>query len=134
MSIKYRDGYKYQLEEDYCFQTNITGHTGGNSFVHIAADGMLNVYVGYAWDGPSGPTIDTENSKRPSMIHDALYQLMRMKILPQICRKRADDILYEELVKNGMLRLRAWIWYKAVRNLAAPFADPAHAKPLIEAP
>ena len=31
----------------------------------------------YAWDGPSGPTIDTSNSMRASLVHDVLYQAMR---------------------------------------------------------
>ena len=134
MNIKYHNGYKYQLEEDYSFQTNITGNSGGNGFVHIEHDGLLEVYAGYAWDGASGPTFDTNNSMRPSLIHDAFYQLMRRKIIPQLYRKRVDDILYEELKKNGMCWIRAKLWYNAVRKLAAPFADPAHAKLLLEAP
>ena len=36
--------------------------------------GHIIVRKGYCWDGPSGPTLDTEDAMRASMFHDVLYQ------------------------------------------------------------
>jgi len=76
--IRYRDGYKYQLAEDHTLLIDITPDEGvGNDFVYLGKSGMLVIRKGYAWDGPSGPTVDTRDSLRGSLVHDALYQLMR---------------------------------------------------------
>ncbi|MFA7287337.1 MAG: DUF1353 domain-containing protein [Melioribacteraceae bacterium] len=83
---------------------------------------MLIIEAGYAWDGPSGPTWDSKSSMRASLIHDALYQLMRIGILPEKCREQADDVLYDICIEDGMFKPRAWIWYKAVRLMASDMA------------
>ena len=75
----------------------------------------LTIYKGYAWDGPSGPTWDTENFMRGSLVHDALYQLLRAGVLPQSARRYADDLLREMCLSDGMSRLRAWWVWRALR-------------------
>ena len=113
--IKYRDGYKYQLVEPYFIQTDITG---GNyridGYINLNEQGTLYIYRCYAWDGPSGPTWDSKNSMRASLVHDALYQLMGE--YPELLKWRlfADDMLYRILREDGMGRARAWLWKKAV--------------------
>ena len=37
----------------------------------------LYISKGYSWDGPSGPAIDTPDWIKASLVHDALYQLIR---------------------------------------------------------
>jgi hypothetical protein len=115
--IRYTDGYKFQLEEDYQQQTGITPVSpGGNRFVHITLDGVLIIRAGYAWDGASGPAIDTPDFIRGSLVHDALYQLMRLGVVPKAGgRLRADQLLREIVREDGMWRLRAWWVYHAVR-------------------
>lgn len=71
-SIKYRDGYKYQLSEDY--QTVIEIKPVEfilTEYIRLDIDGTLSIKEGYAWDGPSGPTVDTKNFMRGSLVHDA---------------------------------------------------------------
>ena len=46
-----------------------------------------------AGDGPSGPAIDTKNFMRASLVHDALYQLMRLGTLDKSRRQYADRLL-----------------------------------------
>jgi hypothetical protein len=81
----------------------------------IDENGEMLIKKGYTWDGPSGPTIDTKNFMRGSLIHDGLYQLMREGALDQSCRLRADEILREVCLEDGMSHARAWWVFKGVR-------------------
>jgi len=70
----------------------------------------------YAWDGPSGPTIDTENFMRGSLVHDALYQLIKEGYLDKkVWRLYADKILRKICLEDGMSKFRAWYVYHSVR-------------------
>jgi len=92
--------------------------------VQISRNGRLKIKTGYAWDGPSGPTLDTKNFMRGTLIHDALYQLMREGYIAQHQRKRADEILWEVCREDGMSRARAWWVYQGVRAGGASAARP----------
>jgi hypothetical protein len=87
----------------------------GNDFVVIDANGWMHISSGYAWDGPSGPTIDTKNFMRGSLFHDALYQLMREGMLPQEARLAADRLLRVHCREDGMSAVRAWWVFWGVR-------------------
>lgn len=119
--------YKYELTRDYPGQdTGITGREGGNPFVHIAADGKLDIQTGYAWDGPSGPAIDTDSFMRGSLVHDALYQLMRERVLDHRADRKAADVLLRRLCReDGMWPIRAWYVYRSVRWFGGSSAKPA---------
>lgn len=112
--------YLYELKEDYSIQTPIVCMAGQvPGFVELAQDGLLSIKAGYSWDGPSGPAVDTPDFMRGSLVHDALYQLMRERKLPQECRPVADEILRDICLEDGMSRVRAWYVYWAVRLFAA---------------
>jgi hypothetical protein len=116
--IKYRGGYKYQLAESYSILTAIKDLDAVNidhGFISLTPSGVLTVKKGYAWDGPSGPTIDTKNFMRGSLIHDALYQLMRERLLDVGWRETADNELRRICREDGMSWVRAWWVYKGVR-------------------
>ena len=86
----------------------------------------MRVAAGYCWDGPSGPTIDTDNFLKPSLAHDALYQLMREgRLDPTKYRVRADNLLKDLCLAAGMSKIRAWYVYNAVRAFGAKNALPA---------
>lgn len=122
---KKRLKYKYNLHSEVEYNTGIKVEKPADlGLLKITADGTLLIRKGYAWDGPSGPTIDTPNFMRGSLIHDALYQLMREEVLPQSARERADDILRQVCIKDKMSRFRAWYVYKAVRLWGASSARP----------
>jgi len=126
--IKYkrRRGFKYILYRETSYPTGIIPETESPDLSWAALDknGLLTVRKGYTFDGPSGPTIDTSDFMRGALIHDALYQLMREEVLPQSARKRADEILHEICVADGMSKFRAWYVYSAVRTFAAESAKP----------
>ena len=134
--IAYKSGYKYQLKEEYITIIDIKPDAPINTeYLALTTDGMITVREGYAWDGPSGPTIDTLNFMRGSLIHDALYQLMRERHLDKDKYREVADRLLQKICKeDGMSTLRAWWVYQGVRFGGGPSADPANDKPVIRAP
>ncbi|MCP3986433.1 MAG: hypothetical protein GY723_18790 [bacterium] len=140
-SIKYRKltDYKYQLMEKYVHETQWllaerVATSGG--WTALSKTGKLTVKKGYAWDGPSGPTIDTPNFMRGSLVHDALYQLMRERLLPGRKRKPADVLLWLICLEDGMSRTRADYVFHAVRAFGGRAARPRQRpeQVIIEAP
>jgi hypothetical protein len=118
--------YKYQLMDDYIIQIDIKPIQNIEfKFLSLSPDGVLTIRKSYAWDGPSGPTIDTRNFMRGSLVHDALYQLMRLGVLDyKLHRKRADEILREICLEDGMCSFRAWYVYQALHLFAEGSARP----------
>lgn len=133
--MKYREGYKYQLAENYHMATGIApSETIRTAYTMLFVDGMIVIKAGYAWDGPSGPAIDTKNFMRGSLVHDALYQLMREGHLGQHNRDKADRLLQKMCREDGMSALRAWWVYQAVAWGGGPSADPLNDNPILTAP
>jgi hypothetical protein len=113
--IKYTDGWKYQLSEDYvCLVTIKPEEDIVTEYIGLNKEGVLFIKEGYAWDGASGPAIDTKNFMRGSLVHDALYQLIRDKRIPADQRDKADRVLQKICEEDGMWKVRAWWVYKAV--------------------
>jgi hypothetical protein len=125
--IVYCKGFKYQLEETFWVMTPITGVTAIiPGFVTLEPSGKLTVYAGYAWDGPSGPTVDTSDFMRGSLAHDAFYQLMREGLLNINHRDTVDHLLITLCREDGMSEARAaWVYYgvKEFAQFAAARSD-----------
>ena len=124
--MRYRklEGYKYDLVSKVPFKTNIKGCLIIARYISLHDNGWLWVWQHYAWDGPSGPTIDTKNFMRGSLAHDALYQLMREGLLDRKYRKYADQLLRKICLEDGMSKFRAWYVYHAVRLFAKQSSMP----------
>ena len=113
--IVYKSGYKYQLVKDYKVNINVYPVTtitlGYITLQPSGMSGMLTIKRGYAWDGPSGPTIDTANFMRGSLVHDVLYQLIRHGLLSKEKKDVADRELQRMCIEDGMSKIRAaWIY------------------------
>ena len=135
MCIEYRGGYKYQLAKTYVFDTEmILGYTISSRYIQLNEHGILTIYQGYCWDGPSGPTVDTPNFMRGSLVHDALYQLIREGHLPMDERYWADRLLKKICLEDGMSRVRAWYVFHSVDKFAASAAMSKNKKKIIKAP
>ena len=120
-----RREYKYNLRSDVEYETGIKiAHPKNLGLLEIDSQGKLTIRKGYAWDGASGPAIDTRNFMRGSLIHDALYQLMREEVIPRNERKKVDKILREVCLSDGMSGFRSWYVYKGVRIFGASSARP----------
>lgn len=134
--MKYRKGFKYQLAEEYQTQTSMFPEVEiREPFLLLETSGRLTIRAGYAWDGPSGPTIDTSSFMRGALVHDALYQILRAKGFDNsaVWRKVADKELRRICVEDGMWRIRAcYVWW-CVRLMAGGAASPASRKRIYRA-
>ena len=134
--IQYKAGYKYQLHKDFFISTNIRPDVGMSSptgFLELLANGSLFIKKGYAWDGASGPAVDTKIFMRGSLVHDAIYQLLR-EGLDQKHRIEADKLMRTICVCDGMSKIRAWWCYTAVRSFAKRSATAGGMRPVMTAP
>jgi len=121
-TVYYTDGHRYQLEKEYYHWTPYAGRVGGNDFVWLDAGGRLELRRGYAWDGASGPAINTKNFVRASLVHDALYQLIRLGVLDKDGdRKIADELLRDIAREDGMSWFRSSYVYAAVRAFGGTY-------------
>ena len=123
--MKYRklNKYKYELMESLEVKFRDIEINLDNEFEdflvvsHFIYLDPNRIYInkGYAWDGASGPAIDTKNFMIPSIVHDALYQLIKYELLDISERKKADQILKELCLRCGMSKFRATYVYLSVR-------------------
>jgi hypothetical protein len=132
--MRHREGYKYQLASDEKIQTRIKpSQPIDTHFIHLGMDGNLYIRSGYAWDGVSGGW-DTLATRTPSLVHDALYQLMRMSWLPRHYKNQADAIYIFMLKERGVGWLRRRIHKRALQAFGGSNTDPKNQKKVIEAP
>jgi hypothetical protein len=134
---KYRKLYKYKLLSNFeveipWLEKKTYGKVPGEWA--CIENGILKIKQGYAWDGPSGPSLDTKTFMRGSLVHDALYQLMSEKIIPLSYRKKADQEMRRINLFDGMNDFRAWYTYIAVRIFGFLYAKPKPKSKIIIAP
>lgn len=133
--IFFRMGYKYQLATKLTIQIEITPEEDiDTQFISLTHEGWLTIKSGYAWDGPSGPTVDTPTFMRGSLIHDALYQLMRVGKVSPGQRKYADELLRDVCIEDGMWKFRAKYVYLSVRKFGEKAASTTNVKEVLIAP
>lgn len=136
--MKYSKGYEYQVKETETTRLSARPTRDvENRFLSLTTNGVLIIAEGYAWDGPSGPAWHTKTFMRGSLIHDALYQLIRENptILPiSIWRKIADQELRRVCLEDGMIRARAWWVYRAVRRFGRGAAKTSRIRKVLQAP
>ena len=157
MKYRKRRITKYEIVEDTeRFDTGILGHFveimhKGQVLCLLLPHGLLKVFPGYAWDGPSGPTIDTKAVMRGSAGHDPIYQMMSEGKLPLSCRKAADILLKRTIIESSdklIADMDAWkrpaakawaairsrYYYRAVRTFAGRCAATPYDDKIYEAP
>lgn len=128
ISYERGDGWLYVLTRAYHLNVGIPCEIN-TEFIWLHR-GVLHLLAGYAWDGPSGPALDTKDFMRASLVHDALYQLMREGHLPMEWRKSADQIMHYICLEDGMLPFRAWYVYQAVRLFGGQYMKTGSSKAL----
>ena len=108
--------FKLLVEEDFMIQTPITPSEKIDTwYCTLRPSGVLKVKKGFASDGASGPTIDTESTKQPCVEHDVFYKLLRKKLLGLSWRPVIDIFLRKRLIEEGMWKCRADAWLKGLQ-------------------
>ena len=125
--IKHRAGYKHQLygNESVFVQLVYIRPTERviTPYCTIETDGWVEIFAWYAWDGASGPTYDTNNTYRASLVHDCIADCIRDGYLPFETYKLNDKEIAVILKEDGTAAFRIWYWQ---RGLA--LADGSYAK------
>lgn len=138
--IYYKEGYKYVLNRDFCIRLPYSppAMIPGNYFIFYP-NGDLFIKKGCPWDGASGPTIDTRDCLRGSLVHNILYHCIRMGWLASDpWRKYADKIaldIWKEDSSCWFFRaIRYPIWWWALRKFACYADDPEAERSELVAP
>ena len=108
--------YKFKVEENFSIELPFKIPDFEHEYAS-SKDGILSVKKGYAWTGASGPIINTRDTLVASLVHDVLYQAMRLNLIKSSKenRKIADKNFFEILKMNGVNSIRRKVWYFAVR-------------------
>ena len=119
--------YKYQLVKGYTMQLDLRPEKLIQTrFIKLDVNGELMIVKEYAWDGTSGPVIDTNSNMRASLVHDALYQLMRLgKLDYRLHREYADRIFNELCLADGVCRPAAAVYFRFLRTFGEKYARPS---------
>jgi hypothetical protein len=139
-TLYFKKGYKYWVNRPYyinivihplttiyiSFKTvDIKGNVVEIPMASLNSQGDLVIYPSYVWDGASGPTWDTLNSMIGSLIHDVLYQFIRLGLIDTCYKSYADQLLHDLCTEDGMWSLRADYWQWAVNNFGANACKPS---------
>ena len=114
-SIKYIKDMKYCLSSGYTLQTPVTGYNIEDPWFILNDAGYLYIKPGFCWDGPSGPTLDTKDSLKASMVHDVFCILMRDgRIDYNKWQDTVNGFFMQMCIEDGMPAWRAKLWYMGV--------------------
>jgi hypothetical protein len=123
--FRHLSSYKYQLTNEFHRQLDIRPPVGiSTPWLKLGTQGGLVISKGYCWDGPSGPTLDTPSFMRASLVHDAIYQLIRTGFLPQEHQKYADILIGIMCKEDGMAWFRRKYVVWALRRFGAMALKP----------
>jgi hypothetical protein len=133
--VKYKAGYRYQLAEAEFFPLGwrvkppiIT------EYICLSVDGTLVLAGGYAWNG-ANVIPDFTWVLRPSAGHDAIFQLIRLGLLPFYpWFDRGNRLLQQWCHEDGAWAWQAALVYQGVHRFGAGAADPKSENPVLTAP
>lgn len=111
-------GYKYTLVATQYLSLRNFGDVSIATEHYRLRKNVLEIKKGYAWDGASGPTWDTQDTITPSLVHDVLYQAIREGLLPKSRRFDADLEFYQLMrsrTRTWLGHIRAFYFFLGVR-------------------
>lgn len=106
MTLPYSRGWKYKTGGAYHIETPIIGVPFDIKWCALDRYGILSLREGYAWDGATGWP-DFASIIRPSAIHDAFCQAMRLGLVPHSMYRVVNQFFYEECLRSGMWKPHA---------------------------
>lgn len=111
--------YKYLLLKQMTYKTRI--HLDSEItfplspiLIKLEENGTLIIEENYTWNGATG-FFDLESMMRATLVHDALYQLIREGMLERRWRAEADRLLRDVCIVDGMAKSLAQGIYISVR-------------------
>lgn len=116
MELKYEDldGRDWRIPEDFSYQTNIKPkETLTSLFFTWHSNGRVDVYKGFAWDGPTGG-FPTKNTMLASLLHDIGCVLRKRGQLTDEEIDQFDDLYYNICLEKGMSKLRAGVQFAII--------------------
>jgi len=131
--IKYHEGFKYQLTEDYTICTDIKGYYFENKFIKLDIDGNLTFKEGWSWNGVSGFK-DIKPMMRASCVHDGIYWLINYYVIPETYKKYGDKLFELIYIEDKLDELFADWAYNIVDKLGVHAAKPGRKRIILEAP
>ena len=99
--IKYKEGFRFYLADDFFILIEgLPDVAVLETYKMSLSNGSLRISRGYMWDGP------WKNKKmiRGFLVHEALYQLIRLGYLDYSWRLKANAVLCKILVADGVFR------------------------------
>lgn len=125
LSYRTISGYKYELTGPASLLVpELRGFPDFKHEYFSLRNGVIAMRKGYCWDGVSGPAIDTPDTMLAGLVHDVLYQAIRLGLLPPTARADADAALFSLLRQSGAPWWRATYFFVAVRLFGARHAKP----------
>ena len=133
--ILYKDGYRFQTCAEYQADTGIIPPTHiKTDWIELDIYGHLNLTKGYAWNGADFPAINDKTNIAASAEHDALYQLIRLGLLPMSYKELADRRLRLRMRKAGASVFRSTYYELSVMLGGGHAVDPSAEKQVKVAP
>ena len=149
----YKGGFKYQLARKYTHALNapVWGQLSLRKTDQIPGfivlkfpkskapqKGAITIQKGYAWDGAT-KSPDLRTVMRASLVHDALYQVLRnrRRLSPKnraTIRKAADKLFRDMIIADGTPSIVAQTFYFFVRKCGKGSADPKQRRKAKTAP
>ena len=129
MKLRKLINYKYKLEEDIAFTTSISGIEVKTEYIELKKHGVLVIRKGYMWDGVTGlPSFATDamlkHTARGSLLHDAFYQLIRLRLLPAYLKNKIDLEMKKQFECDGLNKTIVGLFYQAVKNFGSQYCKP----------
>jgi len=123
---KTRDKYPWRVIKTQSFQTPIYGFDYIHKYFAITKAGVVTVFKDYLCNGNTGLPLWIERRWLACMIagsivHDVLYQLISMGILPLATRALADQVLYWRWIADKTPKAIADFGYAVVSRLGGFF-------------
>lgn len=114
--------YPWRVIEAISFHTGIRGYFYACPYFTFATNGVLTALPNYLFNGNTGLPLWLERFWLSMMLagacmHDALYQLLVLGILPMQYRKTVDALLYSRWLSDGTPRAIALTGYSLVKSL-----------------
>jgi len=121
--IQYLAGIKYRLDKPYRLKVKLNS----DNIVcrHVSyTDGELLIDREFVWDGVTGMWINESAAMRGSLVHDAIYHLIRECGIDDSNAKIADDLLYQFSREDGVSWTLAQIMHYTTKYLGPYGRDP----------